>query len=199
MVVAAGRKIIKKSGEAPTDLENQVASALKDLENKDFKADLANLYIVAVKEVVVDAASGRSALVVFVPFVQHAAYKKIQSKLTRELEKKFSGKHVFFVAQRTIQSTSHNRKSGGGLRSRSRTLTSVHESILNDLVYPTEIVGKRLRVRLDGSKLLKVLLDPNEQGNVENKTESFAAVYKKLTNKSAEFQFPLTGKKNKSE
>lgn len=51
----------------------------------------------------------------------------------------------------------------------SRTLTSVHNAILEDLCYPAEIVGKRTRVRLDGSHLIKVHLDKNQQTNVEHK------------------------------
>ena len=42
---------------------------------------------------------GKKAIVIFVPVPQLKAYQKIQVRLVRELEKKFSGKHVVFIAQ----------------------------------------------------------------------------------------------------
>jgi len=42
------------------------------------------------------------------------------------------------------------------VRPRSRTLTTVHDGILEDVVYPAEIVGKRVRYHLDGAKVMKV-------------------------------------------
>ena len=64
----------------------------------------------------------------------------------------------------------------------------MHNAILDDLVYPAEIVGKRTRIRLDGSRLFKVHLDKSQQTTIEHKT--FAAVYKKLTGKDVNFEFP---------
>jgi small subunit ribosomal protein S7e len=78
------------------------------------------------------------------------------SRLTRELEKKFSDRHVVFIAQRRMLRKPTRTSRVQQKRPRSRTLTSVHEKILEDLVFPTEIVGKRTRVAVDGSKLLKV-------------------------------------------
>merc|ERR1719145_511552 len=75
-------------------------------------------------------------------------------------------------------------------RPRSRTLQAVHNAILDDLVYPAEIVGKRIRIRLDGTRLFKCHLDKNQQTNIEYKTDTFAAVYKKLTGKEVTFEFP---------
>ena len=54
----------------------------------------------------------------------------------------------------------------------SRTLTSVHEKILDDLCHPAEIVGKRIRTKLDGSRLTKVHLDKTQQTNVEHKVRA---------------------------
>jgi len=182
------KKIKKSKLAVPSELEQAVAQAYVELEQTDLKADLTDLYFVAAKEVGVEG--GKKAVVVFVPFAQHGKYKKIQSRLIRELEKKL-GRHVTVIAQRTIMSKNFARSHPGQVRPRSRTLTAVHNAILEDLVYPTLIVGKRLRVRVDGSRLLKVQLDPKDVKEVENKLKTFSAVYSALTNKKVEFVFPL--------
>ncbi|KAL0887528.1 hypothetical protein Bca101_011511 [Brassica carinata] len=45
------------------------------------------------------------------------------------------------------------------------------------LAYPAEIVEKRTRYRLDGSKIIKVYLDTNERNNTEYKLETMIGVY----------------------
>merc|ERR1711865_593775 len=136
---------------------------------------------------------GRKAVIMHFPFRAWKSVKKVHGRLIRELEKKFSKKHVVFVASRTIMDKTFRRggKSNMKIRPRNRTLTSVHESILEDVVGPTEIVGKRTRISVDGTKLMKVILDSKDKdkGEVEAKLSTFSAVYKKLTNKEAVFVF----------
>jgi small subunit ribosomal protein S7e len=80
------------------------------------------------------------------------------SRLTRELEKKLSDKYIIFLSQRRVlpkpkrNSATANKQQ----RPRSRTLTAVHEKILDEMVWPSEIIGKRTRVAQDGGKLIRV-------------------------------------------
>lgn len=105
------------------------------------------------------------------PVPKQKAFQKIQTRLVRELEKKFSGKHVVFVGERKILPKPRRGRPDPNKqkRPRSRTLTAVYDAILEDLVFPAEIVGKRIRVKLDGSQLIKVHLDKNQQTTIEHK------------------------------
>ncbi|CAO2612425.1 40S ribosomal protein S7 [Lemmus lemmus] len=130
--------------------------------NSDLKAQLGELNITAAKEI--EVGGGRKAIIIFVP-------------------KKFSGKHVVFIAQRRIlpKPTRKSRTKNKQKLPRSRTPTAVHDA--------SEIVGKRIRVKLDGSRLIKVHLDKAQQNNEEHKIETFSGVYKKLTGKDVNFEF----------
>merc|ERR1712031_57678 len=84
----------------------------------------------------------------------------------------------------------------GQVRPMSRTLTAVHEAILGDLVYPANISGKRIRMQLDGNKLIKVSLDnPYE---VSDKLETFSAVYASLTGSMQHSSFQLRKSKHQT-
>ena len=100
--------------------------ALFDLEatNQDFKTDLRDLYISSAQ--LIDVTPSKNAIIIHVPYRLLKGFQKIQQRLVRELEKKFSGKDVVLVANRRIMPKT---KSGSSkARPRSRTLTSVRHT-----------------------------------------------------------------------
>lgn len=183
-------KIHKDKDAEPTEFEETVAQALFDLENtnQELKSDLKDLYINSAVQM--DISGSRKAVVIYVPYRLRKAYRKIHLRLVRELEKKFSGKDVVLLATRRILRPP--KKGSAVQRPRSRTLTAVHDAMLEDVVYPAEIVGKRIRYRIDGSKIIKIFLDPKERNNTEYKLETFTGVYRKLTGKDVVFEYPIT-------
>ncbi|KAK8521376.1 hypothetical protein V6N12_005284 [Hibiscus sabdariffa] len=184
------KKIHKDKDVEPTEFEESVAQAFFDLENtnSDLKSDLKDLYINSAIQI--DVPGGRKAVVIHVPYRLRKAFRKVHVKLVRELEKKFSGKDVILIATRRILRPP--KKGSAVQRPRSRTLTAVHEAMLEDIVLPAEIVGKRIRYRIDGTKIMKVLLDPKERNNTEYKLETFSAVYRKLAGKDVVFEFQVS-------
>lgn len=186
----ARKKILKQGGEEPDSFEESVAQALFDLEatNTELKAELRDLYITGAREIELQGTT-RKAIIIHVPFRLLTLYHKIQQRLVRELEKKFSGKDVVIIGVRNIMRVP--RVGFTGARPQSRTLTAVHNAILEDLVHPTEIVGKRVRYKMDGNKVLKVFLDPKDRTITEYKLDTFTGVYKKLTGQDVVFEYPI--------
>ncbi|XP_077283428.1 ribosomal protein S7 [Arctopsyche grandis] len=188
--MSTSSKIIKAGGVEPTPFETSISQALVELENNsELKTHLRELYITRVKEI---DFGNKKSIIIYVPMPKLKAFQKVQMRLVRELEKKFSGKHVVFVGDRKILSKPTRKARNGYKQKRphSRTLTSVYDSILEDLVFPAEIVGKRVRIRLDGSRFIKVHLDKIQQTTIEHKVDTFQSVYKKLTGREVNFEFP---------
>jgi len=71
-----------------------------------------------------------------------------------ELENHFD-KPVIITAARKIQSR-FRKIHRSQKRPFSRTLTKVHDSILEDIVYPSEIIGRRERYRVNGTRFHKM-------------------------------------------
>ncbi|ORX47870.1 ribosomal protein S7e [Piromyces finnis] len=190
--MSINNKIIKPVGQEPDALELKIAQCISDMEKNitELKADLKGLQFSAAKEL--EIGHGRKAIVIFVPVPLLKQFQKVQSRLIRELEKKFSDSHVLLVAQRRIMQKPAKGSRVKQARPRSRTLIQVHENILEDIVYPTEIVGKRTKIKVDGSKIIKIFLDKKDSTYLEYKLETFSTVYKKLTGKEAIFEFPVS-------
>ncbi|KAF6000458.1 40S ribosomal protein [Cyanidiococcus yangmingshanensis] len=189
--VVLKRRILKGPKETILPIEEQMAQAMQDLEagSAEWRTDLRELVFHNATEM--DIGGGRRAILLVVPYRLLAKYHRVHTRLVRELEKKFSGRQVVIIGKRRIlPKERHGRRLLKQKRPRSRTLTAVHEAYLEDVVYPTDIIGKRVLYRTDQSRLMRVHLDPRERPQVEHRIDTYAVVYKKLTGKDVVFEFP---------
>ena len=155
----------------------------------DSKTMLKGLLVDNVKEVEVteNGKKAKSIILVTVPFVCMKAMQRANKFVITQLEKKLKV-HVTMTAKRNIQSKwikTHKSQ----MRPRNRTLTAVHEAILDDLIQPSVILAKRIRVRLDGTKLHKINLDQNDKALLGDKLNAISVLYKQLCQKECVFDF----------
>jgi len=175
---------------AQSDAEKTVSSVLKEIENSsaESKALLRDVHISEVRDFEIPIkGKTRKVVVVVVPFPALKGIHKAHKKLVSELEKKLKTT-VLVMAKRTIESK-WLKKHRSQMRPRSRTLTSVHENLLEDLLTPGTIIAKRTRIRVDGSRLIKVTLDSNDKEFLEDKVDLIQGVYKRLTTKDIAIDF----------
>ncbi|KAK2949094.1 putative 40S ribosomal protein S7 [Blattamonas nauphoetae] len=182
-------KLMKRKEVEPTKLELNIAQTFCDIEKSQspIAKNIAPLRICAVREF--EVSSNKKALVVFVPFPQLAAYHRVQTQLVQELEKKLTGNTVLIVAKRRIIPKPKRGTKYTQPRPRSRTVASVHEKILDDLVYPLNIQGKHIRHRVDGSEIVKVQFEKKSRDDIKDKLDCLSVVYHNLTGKNTAFEF----------
>ena len=159
------------------------------------------VFINAVEQCEFETNDGSMAqyILVKIPYRSLQFYKKVASQMIDCLEEKFQWP-VIVVVNRTIDSkrkvTHPSQK-----RPRSRTLKAVHAAILNDVVVPSSIVGRRTRVSSETGSTETVYLDPLDKMLVEDKLDAMANAYAKLTTHKITIQFakPTSFQKKKLE
>jgi len=102
-------------------------------------------------------------------YLTHKSHKllllPLYKKLVADLEKKLKTT-VLLTAARNIQSR-WVKKNKTQKRPFSRTLTNVQEAVLTELLLPAVVISDRVRVRLDGSQVRKVVVDKAEEHFLE--------------------------------
>lgn len=183
------RKLRKLKRSKPSEVEDSVAKTLFELEktNKSLRQKLPRFRINGVRMVEVPRTK-KAAMVVFYPLRFLMLVRSVQRALTAELEKRHPGCVVVLVAQRKITKRPNDVYKLQKVQ-RSKTSTAVFENILDDLIYPNDVVGRRWRFRTDGSKLMKVFLDVRDRKRVESRLPVIAHVYKQLTHRRVSFGF----------
>ena len=191
------RKLRKLKRSKPSALENDVAKALYKLEqgHKKLRECLPRFHINTAKAVEAKGTrkNQKGAIVVFYPLRYVMLVRGVQKTLTQELEKAFPGKFVLLVAQRRITKRPNDVYKLQKVQ-RSTTSTAVFESILGDLIYPCDVVGRRWKARVDGSKVQKVFLDSRDRKKINARLPIVAQVYRQLTHRNVNFGFMWNSK-----
>ncbi len=126
-----------------------------------------------------------NALVVYLPFPYLKEHKNSIKKIINHLTEKRK-QHTFVLAKRTII---HKRSDYKQQIPNSRTLCAVYDSILEDLLTPGVIIGKRTRIRMNGTHLMKIHVDENSRKFLDNRVELITLLYKQLTNRTLAIEF----------
>lgn len=182
------RKLRKAKRSKATALENDVAKAIYDLElnHRTLKTHLPRFHVNTAKEI--EGKGAKKGLVIFYPLRYLLLVRKNAKVLTAELEKKFAGRVVVLVAQRKVARRPSDIYKLQAVQ-RSQTASAVNSSILDDLIYPADVVARRWRARVDGSQVAKVYLDSRDRKKMEGRLPILTAVYKKLTHRALSFGF----------
>jgi small subunit ribosomal protein S7e len=183
------RKIRKLKRSKPSETENTVANGIYDLEmnHRTLRECLPRFHFNTAKEVTHPVTNKKAVLILY-PLRFIMLVRKIQRTLVGELEKRLGGKAVLMVAQRKIVKRPSDVYKLQEVQ-RSRTATAVNRGILEDLIFPADIVGRRWVFRTDSSRVMKVYLDARAKNKVGQRLPMISYIFKKLTHRQVQFGY----------
>ena len=117
--------------------------------------------------------------------------QKVHVELVKSLEST-SGKPCLVIPSRKTVDGKKFRNFIGKKVPRTKTLTYTRELLLEDLLFPATIVGKRTRYPRGQQKQLKVLIDSVDKDTISSKTTPICVAHKSLTGHELSLDFPAT-------
>merc|ERR1739845_253818 len=175
----------------PTDLEKEIAKVIFDLaqSSSENREEFKNIYIAGAREFQINQLGKKEKRVVliYVPYPSLKSAQKLHYKIVSEIQKR-KNVQAFITAKRTILSKwikVHKSQT----RPRSRTMTSVFDSILEDLLLPGNITARRIRHKLNGKLVYKICINEENRAYLEERADAIAQIYDALTHRRIEIDF----------
>ena len=184
----------KGKKEKLTEIEKNFQTTLKSIINteKDHKKELEGLEIENAKEVQVE--KDEKCYLVRLNSNNENDLKKVHPTLIKKFEEQFSVPVAIIPAKKRVNGKLY-KKFRGTKVPRDRTLSTMFDAYLDDLLYPATIIGKRIRYPKGKVRQFKVLVDPIDKDAIEYKIPCITACYKALTNRPLEIEFSDVKKK----
>ena len=170
---------------------DKVAKVFNDFaeSHTEFKGRMKEIKIENVTEFKYD--DGKTFLLVNINEAGAKSLQIVHVDLVKRLEST-TGKPVIVIPQRKTVDGKKFRNFIGKKVPRTKTLTYVRENLLEDLVFPATIVGKRTRYPRGQQKQLKVLIDSVDKDTISSKTSAICVGYKSLTGHELSLDFPAS-------
>merc|ERR1712093_169036 len=178
-------------GRQPTDLEKEIAKVIYDLaqSSSENREEFKNIYIAGAREFQINQLGKKEKRVVliYVPYPSLKSAQKLHYKIVSEIQKR-RNVQAFITAKRTILSKwikVHKSQT----RPRNRCLTSVFDSILQDLIAPGNVTARRIRHKLNGKLIFKIWINEENRAYLEERADAITQIYESLTHRRIEIDF----------
>ena len=180
----------KSSGSKVNEITKTLTNFLHKLQEQDstLKRNLENLKIDSVSDIALGERDKKCYLIK----VNQDSWRNVTpvlSDVVKKLEAHFNCP-VIVVCNRKQINGKIFKKFKGTTTPRQNTLTSVYDSLLEDILFPASIIGKRVRHFKTGGRLFKVHVDNIDKEHIENKVNALQTCYRSLTNRDLRIEFP---------